>query len=271
MMTTVKTNIHFLDNYLLSPTNPIRVHVIGAGGTGSKFMTALMEINHSLLEMEHPGLDVHLWDDDIVTASNIGRQRFAESEKNLYKSQAIINRLNRWAGTSWKAVTKKFQRDADGKIPNGAGASIYVSCTDTVSSRIEISEIIRLLNKDYGFHRDKGRYWLDMGNTKFSGQGILSTIGKIEQPTSKRFKTFEKLPSIIDEYGTAMQNSEQQDDTPSCSLAESLAKQDLFINSTIAQLGGSLLWNLLKTGMTENRGFFLNLQNFKSQPIAVGS
>ncbi|WP_309869992.1 PRTRC system ThiF family protein [Chryseobacterium camelliae] len=270
-MTTVKTNIHFLDSYLLSPTNPIRVHVIGAGGTGSKFMTALMEINHSLLEMEHPGLDVHLWDDDIVTASNIGRQRFAESEKNLYKSQAVINRLNRWAGTSWKAETKKFQRDADGKIPNGAGASIYVSCTDTVESRIEISEIIRLLNKDYGFHRDKGRYWLDMGNTKFSGQGILSTIGKIEQPTSKRFKTFEKLPSIIDEYGTAMQNSEQQDDTPSCSLAESLAKQDLFINSTIAQLGGSLLWNLLKTGMTENRGFFLNLQNFKSQPIAVGS
>lgn len=270
-MTTVKTNIHFFDSYLLSPTNPIRVHVIGAGGTGSKFMTALMEINHSLLEMEHPGLDVHLWDDDIVTASNIGRQRFAESEKNLYKSQAIINRLNRWAGTSWKAVTKKFQRDADGKIPNGAGASIYVSCTDTVASRIEISEIIGLLNKDYGYHRDKGRYWLDMGNAQFSGQGILSTIGKIEQPTSKRFKTFEKLQSIIDEYGTAMQNSEQQDDTPSCSLAESLDKQDLFINSTIAQLGGSLLWNLLKTGMTENRGFFLNLQNLKSQPIAVGS
>lgn len=63
----MKTNIHFLDNYLLSPTNPIRINVIGAGGTGSKFMTALMEINHSLLELDQPGLDVHLWDDDIVT------------------------------------------------------------------------------------------------------------------------------------------------------------------------------------------------------------
>ncbi|WP_343657961.1 PRTRC system ThiF family protein [Chryseobacterium sp.] len=270
-MKTAKTNIHFLDNYLLSPTNPIRVNVIGAGGTGSKFMTALMEINHSLLELDHPGLDVHLWDDDIITASNIGRQRFADSEKNLYKSQAIINRLNRWAGTSWKAETKKFQRDSDGKIPSGAGASIYVSCTDTVASRIEISEIINLLSDGYGFHRDKGRYWLDLGNTKFSGQGLLSTIGKIEQPTSKKFKTFEKLPSIIEEYGEIIQNSEQNDDTPSCSLAESLARQDLFINSTIAQLGASLLWNLLKNGMTENRGFFLNLQNFKSQPIAVGS
>lgn len=270
-MKTAKTNIHFLDNYLLSPTNPIRVNVIGAGGTGSKFMTTLMEINHSLLELDHPGLDVHLWDDDIITASNIGRQRFAESERNLYKSQAIINRLNRWAGTNWKAETRKFNRDADGKIPDYAGASIYVSCTDTVASRIEISEILNLLSKEYGYHRDAGKYWLDLGNTKFSGQGILSTIGKIEQPTSKKFKTVATLPSIIEEYGTVMQNLEQEDDTPSCSLAESLSKQDLFINSTIAHLGGSLLWNLLKTGMTENRGFFLNLQNFKSQPITVGS
>lgn len=270
-MRTPKKNIHFLDNYLLSPTNPIRVNVIGAGGTGSKLMTALMEINHSLLELEHPGLDVHLWDDDIITASNIGRQRFAESERNLYKSQAIINRLNRWAGTNWKAKTRKFEHTVDGKIPNNARASIYISCTDTVASRIEMNKIMQKLNEDYGYHRDKARYWLDLGNTKFSGQGILSTIGKIDQPTSKKFKTFEKLPSIIEEYGTAMQTSEQQDDTPSCSLAESLEKQDLFINSTIAHLGASLLWNLLKDGMTENRGFFLNLQNFRSQPINVGS
>ncbi|AZB25175.1 MULTISPECIES: PRTRC system ThiF family protein [Bacteroidota] len=270
-MRTPKKNIHFLDNYLLSPTNPIRINVIGAGGTGSKFMTALMEINHSLLELDHPGLDVHLWDDDIITSSNIGRQRFADSERNLYKSQAIVNRLNRWAGVNWKAETRKFQREADGRIPNGAGASIYVSCTDTVASRIEISEIIHKLNEQDRFHRDKGKYWLDMGNTKFAGQGILSTIGKIDQPASKKFKTFEKLPSIIEEFGTAMQNSEQKDDTPSCSLAESLSKQDLFINSTIAQLGACLLWNLLKDGMTENRGFFLNLKNFRSQPITVGS
>ncbi|MGE6397363.1 PRTRC system ThiF family protein [Chryseobacterium scophthalmum] len=270
-MRTPKTNIHFLDNYLLSPTNPIRVNVIGAGGTGSKFMTALMEINHSLLQLDHPGLDVHLWDDDIITASNIGRQRFADSERNLYKSQAIINRLNRWAGTSWKAETVKFERTTDGKIPDNARASMYISCTDTVASRIEMNKIMQKLNDDYEYHRDKARYWLDLGNTKFSGQGILSTIGKIEQPTSKKFKTFDRLPSIIEEYGTVMQTSEQEDNTPSCSLAESLLKQDLFINSTIAQLGASLLWNLLKTGMTENRGFFLNLQNFKSQPIPVGS
>lgn len=270
-MKTLKTNVHFLDNYLLSPTNPIRVNVIGAGGTGSKFMSALMEINHSLLELEHPGLDVHLWDDDMITSANIGRQRFAESENGLFKSQAIINRLNRWSGTNWKAETKKFERNGKGEIPNGAGASIYISCTDTVTSRLEISQILQELSDNYADHRDKGRYWLDLGNSKYTGQGILSTIGTVDQPTSKKFKTFATLPSIIAEYGKAMVSSENEDDTPSCSLAEALSKQDLFINSTIAQLGASLLWNLLKTGMTVNRGFFLNLQNFRTQPISIGS
>jgi hypothetical protein len=40
---------------------------------------------------------------------------------------------------------------------------------------------------------------------------------------------------------------EAQDDSnePSCSLAEALEKQDLFINSTLANMAASLLWNLL--------------------------
>jgi len=63
--------------------------------------------------------------------------------------------------------------------------------------------------------------------------------------------------------------SEEQDDTPSCSLAEALEKQELFINSALAQMGCSLLWSLFRYGMTEYRGFFLNLGNFQSQPLKV--
>ena len=48
MMNTEKTKVHFTDNYLISPTNPIEVNLIGAGGTGSKVLTALMEMSHSL-------------------------------------------------------------------------------------------------------------------------------------------------------------------------------------------------------------------------------
>lgn len=51
---------------------------------------------------------------------------------------------------------------------------------------------------------------------------------------------------------------------------DALQKQDFFMNSTLASMGASLLWKLFREGMTEHRGFFLNLANFKSEPIPVG-
>lgn len=268
-MKTTKTRVHFLPNNLLNPTNPIPVNVIGAGGTGSKMMTSLMEINHSLIELGHAGLQVYLWDDDMVTSANIGRQRFAESERGLHKSVAVINRINRWSGFNWKAETQRFERDLKGNIPANSSATIYISCTDNVKSRFEIAAILRKLKKQSQYCRDIPTYWLDFGNSKFSGQVLLSTIGKIEQPRSKKFLPLAELPFITDEYKDLLLESEETDDTPSCSLAESLEKQDLFINSTLAQMGGSLLFNLFRNGMTENKGFFLNLKDFRSQPIKV--
>ncbi len=77
------------------------------------------------------------------------------------------------------------------------------------------------------------------------------------------------LPYVTEEFGELLLQSETEDDTPSCSLAEAFEKQDLYINSALAQMGCSLLWNLFRNGLTENRGFFLNLKNFHSQPIKI--
>ena len=110
---------------------------------------------------------------------------------------------------------------------------------------------------------------MDFGNSQYSGQVLLSTIGIIRQPNSEKYETVSELPFVTEEYGELLKQSEKEDDTPSCSLAEALEKQDLFVNSTLAQMGSSLLWNLFRKGMTENRGFFLNLKNFHSQPIKL--
>ncbi len=75
-MNNEKTKIHFTDNYLLNPTNPITVNLIGAGGTGSKVLTALLEINESLTALGHAGLSVRLWDDDIITTAKFRQTAF---------------------------------------------------------------------------------------------------------------------------------------------------------------------------------------------------
>lgn len=72
--TTTKTKIHFTDNELLNPTNPLTINLIGAGGTGSQVLTALARMNHALIELGHAGFIVKLWDDDKVSEANLGRQ-----------------------------------------------------------------------------------------------------------------------------------------------------------------------------------------------------
>ena len=265
----VKTKVHFTENSLINPTNPVTVNLIGAGGTGSQVLTALARMNHALTELNHAGLSVRLWDDDVITEANLGRQLFAESELGFYKSVALINRVNRFFGANWKAETQKFEKDDLGKLQSNMKSEIYISCVDSVKSRFDIAEILNELKIDKSYYRNQCKYWIDFGNSQFTGQVLLSTIGNIKQPNSEKYETVENLPFITEEFGELLKISEAEDDTPSCSLAEALEKQDLFINSTLAQMGSSLLWSLFRNGLIENRGFFLNLINFQSQPIKL--
>jgi len=264
-----KTKVHFTDNDLINPTNPIELNLIGAGGTGSQVLTALARMNHALTELNHAGLSVTLWDDDLITEANLGRQLFAESELGLHKSVALINRTNRFFGTNWKSETQKFEKDNFGKIQNNMKSTIYISCVDSAKARFDIAEILNEFKAGSGYYRNQSKYWMDFGNSQYTGQVLLSTIGNIRQPDSEKYETVENLPFVTEEFEELLKISESKDNTPSCSLAEALEKQDLFINSTLAQMGSSLLWSLFRNGFTENRGFFLNLKNFQSQPIKL--
>lgn len=264
-----KIKVHFTDNDLLNPTNPIEVSLIGAGGTGSQVLIALARMNHALTELNHAGLFIKLWDDDLVTKANLGRQLFAESELGLHKSVALINRTNRFFGTNWKAEAQKFEKNNLNRIKENMQSAIYISCVDNVKTRFDIAEILNELKVGKIYYRNQPKYWMDFGNSQYSGQVFLSTVGNIRQPNSEKYETVENLPFVTEEFGELLKQSEIEDDTPSCSLAEALEKQDLFINSTLAQMGSSLLWSLFRNGLTENRGFFLNLKNFHSQPIKL--
>ena len=268
-MSIIKSSVHFVDNYLIAPTNPIAVNLVGAGGTGSKVLTALMEMNHSLMALGHAGLFVRLWDDDIITTANLGRQRFADCETGLYKSVALINRANRWAGTNWKAETSKFERDSLERMPANCRATITMTCVDNVKARFEVAEILTSVNETYREHRDHPKYWMDFGNGTHTGQVILSTVGKIKQPDSEKYQAIGHLPFITEEFGELLQKSEQKDNVPSCSLPDAFEKQDLFINASITQMGCSLLWSLFRHGMTPYKGFFHNLKDFRTTPIKV--
>lgn len=261
-------NVHIVDNYLINPTNPVTINLIGVGGTGSQLLTALARISHALLALGHPGLQLTIYDDDKVSEANIGRQLFAESEIGLMKGIALVNRINRFFGTNWKAVPKKFELENLRSFPDDGKATLFVSCVDSAKARFDISEALYQLNRGVNYGRHKPLYWMDLGNSRQTGQVIVSTIDEVKQPSSEIYQPIAKLPFVTTMFKDLLE-SQNEDDTPSCSLAEALTKQDLFINSTLANMGASLLWQMFREGVLFNRGFFLNLKDFRTQPLKV--
>jgi len=248
--TVIKPKAHILEDYLMTPIHNITVTVIGAGGTGSKVMTALARINQALIGLDKTPLDVTLYDDDIVTVHNIGRQMYSPMDVGCYKSDVIISRLNRFFGTTWQSENVKYSGTKH-------KSNIVISCVDNVKTRYEISE--NLKKYDSNLSHNKNYYWLDFGNGKDYGQVILGSK-TIKQPKSSKFKTVDKLKSFSDIYPNEI---DSDDDGPSCSLEESLKKQSLFINSTLVELGMNMLYELLTTYVIDYNAIYLNLKEVK--------
>lgn len=256
----MKKKYHYTDNYLPNPTHPVTVALIGCGGTGCRVLTSLAMIHTSLQALDHPGLMVIVYDGDTVERPNIGRQLFYECDLSLNKAVALVSRINRSFGTAWKANPYHFDKDSF------IGVNIYISCVDNVKSRIEISELLSKRGNYYSPYSEP-MYWMDYGNTRKTGQVILGTLKEIRQPKSKKYETVSRLPVVSERFDLSQIND--KDSGPSCSHAQSLAKQDLFINTSLATLGSHLLWELLKEGRTDKAGLYLNLETIRSNAIPL--
>ena len=248
--------IHYATKYFMDPTHKISVSVIGVGGNGTQALNDLAKINSSLIALGHIGLQVTAYDDDIVEEPNIGRQKFSSQDLGQNKASIIITRLNRFYGTNWEAIPKKFEKTTDLKT------NIIISCVDNVKARVDIGESFSKVNCRYADHKTP-YYWLDFGNGKDFGQFVLGSV-LMEQPASKH-KTTDKLKTIFDIFP----NMEQDEDVnaPSCSTREALLKQDLFINSLLVTHGMSLIWQLLNSCVITSNGGYVNLRKGIVTPI----
>lgn len=268
--------MHFVPEYFLHPVHPITVVLVGAGGNGSQMLSALARTDHALRALGGPGLDVTVYDPDTVEAPNVGRQLFSAGEIGLNKAECLVTRFNRIFGTDWQAYPRRFEPEGD-KTGN-----IIVTCVDNVASRLEIAKAFRKKNITRSevekYHRTRGGtafneyneyysfYWLDLGNAQRTGQAVLGS-NRVPQPDDGRYETVEYLPTAAELLDLA--HADEKESGPSCSMAEALSKQDLFINSTLVQASASLLWSLLTDLAIDTQGFFLNLDEYRMAPVKV--
>lgn len=264
---TFRIPVHFVDPYLKNPTNPITVNVIGAGGTGSHVLGTLGALHQALRAYDHPGLHVTVFDEKHVTNANIGRQAFFDSEIGLNKAVAIISRINRACGTNWKAIKKNWTPARMEEISGHLFANLIISCVDTATARFDIAKMLKTNRSSYHGPQNP-LYWIDFGNSRFTGQVLLAPLIKIKQPASRKFlpRSFWDWPTseFKEQWAAADDRNE-----PSCSLAQSLQQQGLYINRSLAQMGGMLIESLFREPYITYRGFFLNLADFTANPLRI--
>jgi len=255
--------VHILPDEMLNPTHPVTICVIGCGGTGSQVLTSLARINHNLNALGHPGIYVVTFDPDTVSPSNVGRQLFSESDIGFNKAVLLTTRINAFYGTSWEAVPEYYTKET------GIRCNITITCVDNVKARREIAEILDSYKKRCHYVEPylKTFYWMDLGNTRNTGQVILGTLQEIKQQESTIYDTIGKLPSLTERFN--LKKIKEKDSGPSCSHAEALKQQNLFINSSLAQLGCDMIWELLSEGMINYAGFYLNLKTKCMNPMPL--
>jgi len=257
---------HYLPQYLADTQHRIAIIVVGAGGTGSHILTNLATINHAFIKLGKAPFIVTTYDPDIVEEHNVGRQMFSPADIGLNKATVLTERINRFFGTDWEAKPCMFAKGMN--RDNATDCNIVISCVDTAKARKDIGSYIKMAKEPDHYQHGSLRsiyYWMDIGNSLQSGQVLLGTIQKIKQPDG----VDKKLGSLLCWTEEFRGIKDKKGEEPSCSLAESLGRQDLFINKIMATYATNMLWQFFKYYRIHYRGIYVNLEFMKTQPILL--
>lgn len=226
-----------------------RIAVVGAGGNGSVFLTHLCRIHQAWVKLGGQPFAIDVFDTDCVSEANLARQVFCEADIGLNKAVVLTERMKAFYGVDARA---------HGRFEGHNNYDIIVGCVDNLATRKQMMresqprKVPRTGNNHPGYEWG-GCYWLDMGNTADAGQVVLGGHG---------------LPNFFDLY-PHMLKAKDSKSLPSCSMAESLQRQDLFVNSIIAGYAGQLLWKLMRTGSIDHHGYVINLSTGRTVPIPI--
>lgn len=247
----------------------VAIVLIGCGGNGSQMLTGLARLDHAIRALGHPGLDVEVFDPDIVSEANIGRQLFSPADVGQYKACVHTQRINHFFGLDWRAQPRKFERS--GTPAPAARPAIFIVCVDSKAARKSI---------DGSLTNRLNTYVMDLGNRASDGQVLfgqspltLRDDAQLGEQHAARFNPagsvllpypYDVLPELVD-------TSEPEDDAPSCGLAEALSRQELFVNQSVVTPALAILWEFFRHGRLTWRGAFVNLKAGVTRSVPVCS
>lgn len=231
---------------LLPLNRRVSMTLFGAGGNGSQMAFGVARLHLAMRALGHPGIHLFIVDPDTVSPSNIVRQLFMPQDVNKNKALVLAHRLNMLYALDFDGLPVTA-RDAG---PSVRQTDLLIGAVDNAKARAQIKAL---------YKKSAATYWLDLGNRASDGQYILGC----------RNKSGNWLPSVAELFPAIVRKAPGDDETPSCSIAESLSRQELFINTTVSNHALNLLWRLLRYGRVESNGGFVNLATSRCSPLPV--
>lgn len=232
------------------------VLLVGAGGTGAEVLRGLAKMALAARELHSVEVPVQVMDGDLVSPANLVRQPFTRGDIGRNKAECLVNRYNLWFGLSFQAIPAMLT-EQDGR----PGAAMYsrpdlvITCVDNARTRAIVHRMLR---------RTPSRYWLDCGNLERTGQVILG------EPRHEHDRDrYGRLPVVTELFPELLDPQRAEPDLPSCSLAEALERQELFVNEAIALPAKNLIWKVLTAHELDWHGAFVDLESGRITTLPV--
>lgn len=222
-----------------SQTAPVKIVVIGAGGTGGYVIPHLYRIGYAM----NRNVRIIVCDGDIVEEKNLIRQNFVAQDIGRNKAQVQAERYSAAFGIEceyrpdfienedelMKLTTPDFYYRPYGPSPPETQRVILLGCVDNNKSR-------QLCHKV--FYKQKDLVYIDSGNGEHTGQVVCGV-------RQKNRTTYKPVCSL---YPDMLKEEDKFPSELSCAERTVSAPQSVTANLTAATAMVSFLYDLLVCG-----------------------
>ena len=237
---------------IFSKKYPVKILVLGVGGTGGHIIPNLYRMAYSLKD-KRP-IDIILADGDTVEKKNLLRQNFIEADLDQKKSTVLAQRYSSAFGVpvnyipdfieSDEKLTDILKPGQENEIP------ILLGCVDNNRSRQMCHRVFQILDN---------LVYIDSGNGEYTGQIVCGV--------RKNGKT--KLNPVCHFYPEMLTDSDKFKSEESCSDAIVSSPQNIMANVMAATILLSYLNGILALGQLDTHRVTFSSQSIHVKPVFI--
>ena len=240
-----------------SLSKPVKIVMLGAGGTGGHIAPHLYRLLHTL----DRSVQVIIADGDIVEEKNLVRQNFIFADLGKNKAQVLAERYATAFGMEVQYIPEFIENED--RLVELIESPRYYACNNSYQSKIGYSILIGAVDNNRSrslchqvFQKSENLIYIDSGNGEFTGQVVCGI--------RRGGKTYYK--PIGDIYPDILDDTDKFPTELSCAEASVSAPQSIVANIMAATAVVSYIYNILVLGSIQTKSVTFSTKSINLKP-----